>query len=368
MSQNFYEEYIKETEPDKQYKSYLWATAIGLQKVDNLQTSDFLNEVARENIEGIINFEQVQQRVNKYYCSDENKSEKIYTEEGDKVSTNIVKVLAEQAFSLTPNEYISIHRKLFDGILDSAGKIRNYNIKKEEWVLSGKSVIYGTASELKTTLEYDITQEKMFKYDNLSIEDIIKHLAEFISKLWQIHIFEEGNTRTTSVFLIKYLRTLGYNVSNDIFAQNARYFRNALVRANYSDLKLRINKTTEYLENFLRNLLIQEKNELKSRYLHIDKNFVKYLLEQEKNKKPDIQKEKPDIQNLSDINISHLHKMFEKYKTDVVFGRTDVEKLLYLKPSRTSELLKLFLNKGFIEQVKGFGKGKYKFSKNINFK
>ena len=186
------------------------------------------------------------------------------------MSSRIAQILSEKAFSFTPNEYISIHRKLFQGIYIHAGKIRDYNITKKEWVLDGATVIYGSASELGATLEYDFNREREFSYKNLSMDDIIKHLALFISRLWQIHIFGEGNTRTTAVFFIKYLRTLGFTESNDIFAQNSRYFRNALVRANYSDLKRGIYETTEYLELFLRNMLLNEKNELLSRKLHIN--------------------------------------------------------------------------------------------------
>ena len=190
-------------------------------------------------------------------------------EEADKVSSRIAESLSERAFSFSPNEYISIHRKLFQGIYKHAGNIRDYNITKKEWVLDGATVIYGSASELRATLEYDFSQEKNFSYKYLSMDEIIHHLAVFISNLWQIHIFGEGNTRTTAVFFIKYLRILGFSATNDIFAENAWYFRNALVRANYTNLQKGIHETTEYLEVFLRNLLLNEKNELHNRNLHI---------------------------------------------------------------------------------------------------
>ncbi len=168
-----------------------------------------------------------------------------------------------------------------------AGKMRTYNITKKEWVLDGATVVYGSASQLKATLEYDFSQEKEFSYKNLMMDEIIHHLALFISRLWQIHVFEEGNTRTTAVFFIKYLRTLGFNVTNDIFAENAWYFRNALVRANYTNLQKNIHETTEYLELFLRNLLLDEKNELRNRTMHISGYF---------SEKVDIETEKVDIE------------------------------------------------------------------------
>ena len=183
------------------------------------------------------------------------------------------------------------------GIYKHAGKIRDYNITKKEWVLDGATVIYGSASELSATLEYDFSQEKNFSYKYLSMDEIIHHLAVFISNLWQIHIFGEGNTRTTAVFFIKYLRILGFSATNDIFAENAWYFRNALVRANYTNLQKGIHETTEYLEVFLRNLLLNEKNELHNRNLHISG-----LLNEEKvdigNVKVDIQSAKVDIGNV----------------------------------------------------------------------
>lgn len=271
MEKDLFEQYLKDVEGDKSDKTYLWSTAIGLQDVDGLRPSKYLFDTAIENIEGKITIKQAQERIDSYYKENDSRSSDMErTEEADKVSSRIAQILSEKAFSFTPNEYISIHRKLFQGIYKHAGKIRDYNITKKEWVLDGATVIYGSASELGATLEYDFNREREFSYKNLSMDDIIKHLALFISRLWQIHIFGEGNTRTTAVFFIKYLRTLGFTESNDIFAQNSRYFRNALVRANYSDLKRGIYETTEYLELFLRNMLLNEKNELLSRKLHID--------------------------------------------------------------------------------------------------
>ena len=218
------------------------------------------------------------------------------------------------------DEYISIHRKLFQGIYKHAGKIRDYNITKKEWVLDGATVMYGSASELRATLEYDFSQEKGFSYKGLSMDEIIHHLAVFVSRLWQIHIFGEGNTRTTAVFFIKYLRTLGFSVTNDIFAENAWYFRNALVRANYTNLQKGIHETTEYLEMFLGNLLLNEQNELKNRNLHING-----LLNEEKvdiqSEKVDIQSEKVDIESMisakdnefSVKTMVHIHRLFDGF-------------------------------------------------------
>ena len=273
MEQDPFKEYIKETEPEKRDKGYAWHTAIGLQAVDGLRPSKYLIDTAIKNIEGDISIDEAGELLNSYYKENPKSDETDRTEEADKVSLRIAKILSEKAFSFTPNEYISIHRKLFTGIYSHAGRIRDYNITKKEWVLNGATVMYGSASELRATLEYDFSEEKKFSYKNLNMDQIIHHLAVFVSRLWQIHIFAEGNTRTTAVFFIKYLRTLGFDATNDIFAEHAWYFRNALVRANYTDLKNGVHETTEYLELFLKNLLLDEKNELHNRMMHVSGKF-----------------------------------------------------------------------------------------------
>ena len=273
MNHDPFKEYIKQSEPSKKYKGYAWSTAIGLQAVDGLEPSEHLVQTAIENIEGNISMADAEKRIESYYAANPKQNDDDRTEEADKVSVRIAAILSEKAFTFSPSEYIGIHRKLFMGIYKHAGKIRDYNITKKEWVLDGATVIYGNAAELRQTLEYDFEQEKKFSYKGLSTDEIMEHLAFFISRLWQIHIFGEGNTRTTAVFFIKYLRSLGYDATNDIFAENAWYFRNALVRANYTDLKNDIHETTVYLERFIRNLLLGENNELKNRYLHINHLF-----------------------------------------------------------------------------------------------
>lgn len=267
--QDIFEEYLREKEPQKKEKGYAWHTAIGLQAVDGLETSDYLIDTAKKNIEGDITFEEANQLIQRYYKENVKHMVNNRTEEADKVSVRIAQILSENSFVFSPAQYISIHKRLFDGVYKHAGEIRDYNITKAEWVLDGDTVMYGGALDLKATLDYDFSVEKEFSYKGLSIDETIKHLAVFISRLWQIHVFGEGNTRTTAVFFIKYLRTLGFDVTNDIFAENAWYFRNALVRANYTNLKKDVHETTEFLEFFLRNLLLGENNELKNRYLHI---------------------------------------------------------------------------------------------------
>ena len=362
MNKDPFKEYIKESEPTKRDKGYAWHTAIGLQAVDGLKTSEYLVHTAVRNIEGEISFEEANALLQTYYEENPTHDASDRTEEADKVSARIAALLSERAFSFTPNEYISIHRKLFTGIYSHAGHIRDYNITKKEWVLNGATVLYGSATELRATLDYDLSEEKKFSYKNLSMDEIIRHLAVFVSRLWQIHVFGEGNTRTTAVFFIKYLRMLGFDVTNDIFAENAWYFRNALVRANYNDLKNGVHETTEYLELFLRNLLLNENNPLHNRTLHISGTFKEI-------EKPDIETAKPDIEALkSDIDkifqpktASHILKLREIFLDQAFFGRSDVMKAINLKPSRASELIKEMEEHGIIEPVTGNGKGKYRF-------
>ena len=265
-----FEEYLRQGEPIKAEKAKNWKAAIGLQQVDGLKPSDYLIETAKQNIEGNITIEEVKQRIEFYYKQHPNKTDEDRTEEADKVSARIAEILSEQTFTFSPIEYLTIHRRLFQGIYKFAGKIRDYNITKQEWVLNGETILYGSAESLKATLEYDFEQEKSFNYKDLSPKEIIEHIANFISYLWQIHIFGEGNTRTTAIFLIKYLSTFGFQISNELFEQHSWYFRNALVRAIYKDYKKNIYATNEYLLRFLGNLLLGEENTLKNREMHIN--------------------------------------------------------------------------------------------------
>ena len=373
MDKDPFKEYIRQSEPSKRDKGYAWHTAIGLQAVDGLKPSKYLIDTAIKNIEGDISIDEAQELLNTYYEENPKADTDDRTEEADKVAVRIAKILSEKAFSFTPNEYISIHKKLFAGIYGHAGKLRDYNITKKEWVLNGATVLYGSASELRATLDYDFAEEKKFSYKNLSMEEIIHHLAIFISRLWQIHVFGEGNTRTTAVFFIKYLRTLGFDVTNDIFAENAWYFRNALVRANYNDLKNGVHETTEYLELFLRNLLLDEKNELHNRSMHISGKFKETDFESAKvdieNAEEDIESQKADIRNkllafsdmISEKTINHTFELLSKCGKEEYFGRTIVEDITGLKSTRASELIKLLVDSKVIVSVTGHGKGKYRF-------
>ena len=319
-----FDSYILQSEPEQQENGKLWQTAIGLQQVDGLTPSKYLYETAKRNIDGEITIEEAKQLIDSYYETRQGRTEDDDAEEADKVSVRIREILAEKTFSFTPDLLLSIHKRLFTGVFCrvKAGHFRDYNISKREWVLDGESVLYANADMIRQTLEYDFGQEKVFDYSKLSIEESIKHLTRFIANIWQIHPFGDalvpqgtnvnnfhsckrrgaayGNTRTTAVFTIKYLNTLGFEVNNEPFEKNSWYFRNALVRANYTNMNKGIYMNTEYLEKFFRNLLLGESNELRNRYCHIKYN-EKVAIKSQKSSDKTATKEKS-----SDIILNYL--------------------------------------------------------------
>lgn len=257
----------------KYTNKYIINTGSGLQDVDGISNSPYFINQSQRYIKGEISLDEFDKIINSYYKT-KPKTEK-RSDEADKVSIRIAQLISENSFTFTVGQLLSIHKYLFNGIIKNSGKFRTYNFTKPEWILDGASVTYGDYKNLKETLQYDFELEKEYNYKNLSIDEVIEHLAIFISNLWQIHVFEEGNTRTTAVFVIKYLRALGFDITNDTFAKNAWYFRNALVRANYTNISKGITENRSYLIIFLRNLLLGEKNELKNKSLHIDLSRAK---------------------------------------------------------------------------------------------
>lgn len=374
-----FDEYIRHTEPSKQEKSSAWSTAIGLQQVDGLTPSKYLFDTARRNIDGDITIDEAQKLINSYYeFKTERNNDDDDAEEADKVSARIAKILSEKSFNFSPSYLIAIHGKLFQGIYKFAGKIRDYDISKKEWVLNGASVMYGAAFELKMALDYDFEQERNFIYGGLSMDQIVEHLAYFVSRLWQIHAFGEGNTRTTAVFTIKYLRSMGFNVSNDIFAKNSWYFRNALVRANYVNLQKGIDKNPEFLEKFFRNMLMGEHNELKNRFMHLNFKSKKTIIDIEKptidGEKATINQEKPTIDakkakielaveesSFNKTAKENLVKFIRGIEFDEIFGHSRVMEVVGCGASSASAALKKLQAIDLIEPVSGHGKGKYRF-------
>ena len=266
-----FDEYIRQGEPQKRERADAWRVAIGLQAVDGLKTSEYLQETARRNIEGEITIDEARELVKQYYIKktahDEGNEDR---EEADCVSSNISKLLQTDAFTYSVAGLAAIHRAIFEGVFKHAGRFRDYDISKKEWVLRNDTVLYGRWQDLRMTVEYDLEQERQFDYTALNKDQMIEHLAKFVAGLWQIHPFGEGNTRTTAIFTIKYLRSLGFSVNNDMFERHSWYFRNALVRANYRNVRKGINAEPLFLIRFFRNLLLGETNELKNRYMMIN--------------------------------------------------------------------------------------------------
>lgn len=349
-----FNEYIKNVPPTRKELGQAWQTAIGLQDVDGLKPSEYLYETAKKNIDGEISIDEAGKLINSYYESKSVRLEnELRTEEADKVSARIARILSDNSFTFSPTQYISIHRELFMGIYPHAGKIRDYNISKKEWVLDGDTVSYGNASDLMEILEYDFSQERKFRFNGLTMEETIRHLAQFISRIWQIHIFGEGNTRTTAVFSIKYFRMLGFNVENNLFAENSWYFRNALVRANYNNIKEGIYETTEFLEKFLKNLILNENNELHNREMHISHTF---LLGHEELTGDPIN----DPINLNDREQSIINLL----RNDSTLTRNDMAEKLNCSDSTIKRLLKAMVEKGIIKRIGSNKKGEWIISIN----
>lgn len=327
-----FDEYLRQGEPNKAEKAKVWKTAIGLQQVDGLKPSNYLIETAKQNIEGDITIDEVKKRIESYYQQHPTKTDEDRTEEADKVSARIAEMLSEQAFTFSPVEYLTIHYRLFKGIYKFAGKIRDYNVTKKEWVLDGETVLYANADSLRATLEYDFEQEKKFSYKGLSEQEIIEHIAHFISNLWQIHIFGEGNTRTTAVFLIKYLRKLGFkNVNNDLFADHSWFFRNALVKANYEDLSRGIYRTERFLIHFLLNLLLKGNFFLKNREIHILADTVNDTV-------------KPQIDTVNET-------VFSLIKQDNKITAKEINERLKISLSTVKRKIKELRDNGKIERI-----------------
>ena len=311
MSKQLYvdfDQYIRQGEPDKREKAYAWSTAIGLQAVDGLQTSEYLLQTAQRHIEGEISIEEVRDLVKTYYQSKTlRESDDDDKQEADKVSANITKVLSSKTLNFSTSGYISVHRRVFEGVFKHAGTLRKYDITKREWVLDGDTVNYLNWEDLRRAIDYDIEQEKSFSYKGLSSDEMISHISRFVSGLWQIHAFCEGNTRTTAVFIILYLRSIGFQVNNELFANHSWYFRNALVRANYKNAVKGIDYTPVYLERFFRNLLLGERWDLRNRYLHI--KAPEQAPEQAQDKYRTSTGQVEDLCHTDNVNIQNLIKI-----------------------------------------------------------
>lgn len=339
-----FDEYIRQGEPQKKERAEAWRVAIGLQAVDGLKTSEYLQDTARRNIEGEITIDEARELVKEYYIKktthDEDDADK---EEADRVSSNISKLLQTDAFTYSVAGLAAIHRAIFEGVFKHAGRFRDYDISKKEWVLRGDSVLYGRWQDLRMAIEYDLSQEHQFDYTGLNKDQMVEHLAKFVSGLWQIHPFGEGNTRTTAIFTIKYLRSQGFSVNNDMFERHSWYFRNALVRANYRNLEKGIGYEPIFLVRFFRNLLLGENHTLKNRYMMIDapEEWKMPDSEQSPDKSPD------KLPDKFSTNNEYVKRLVEVVGHDEVTIK-DTLKVLWLKDRES--FMKVYLNPALKER------------------
>ena len=321
-----FDQYIRQGEPAQKKRAESWRVAIGLQAVDGLTTSEYLQQTAQRNIEGEISIDEVRELINSYYQSKQRREpDESEKQEADKVSANIAKILSTETFDFSAEGFVSLHRRIFTGVFKHAGKIRDYDISKKEWVLEGDSVSYLNWEDLRRALEYDIEKERSFSYKGLTQDEMIAHISSFGSGIWQIHAFGEGNTRTTAVFTIQYLRSVGFDINNELFADHSWYFRNALVRANYKNLLKGIDYSPIYLERFFRNLLLGEKWDLRNRYLHINPS-------QEWSNQPDLATQTGQVQDKFTAQAGQVRDKFHTQNPNITeLVRTIQDKELSVK-------------------------------------
>ena len=266
--------YQEETKPKGYIKQLQWDMAIGLQQVDNLKPSKYLEQISEKNILGELTIKEVEQSLREYYTTKEKQNDINHNElECDFVSMRIVELLDQDNFELSVDYLKYIHKYLFQDVYEFAGEFRKIDFSKHEKILNNDSVAYGNSKTLNESLEYDISLEKEKNYKDMSIVEVIKNITDFTSNIWQVHPFREGNTRTTAVFIEKYLISLGYNVDNSLFKDKSVYFRNALVRGNYFNNYLNIKEDKTYLIKFYENLLLGKNNNLHSENLIVKELF-----------------------------------------------------------------------------------------------
>ena len=269
-------DYIETETPKNYVKQQEWDMAIGLQEVDNLKPSKYLKKLLQENVTGEKTIYEVEKELKGYYVEKEKNNEVNHNElECDFVSTRIVELLQENNFELSIDYLKYVHKYLFQDVYEFAGEFRKVDFSKHERILNNDLVAYGDHKLLEQSLDYDITLEKNKNYNEMNIVDVINNITDFSSSIWQIHPFREGNTRTTAIFIEKYLVSLGYNVDNTLFKDKSVYFRNALVRSNYFNNYLNIKEDNSFLIKFYENLLLGKNNNLHSRNLIVEELFNK---------------------------------------------------------------------------------------------
>ena len=369
MKNAFDQYYAEAVEPGRRERAYAWATAIGLQDVDGLKPSKHLYDVAKRHIEGEISQEEARRIVDEYYETKDGHDLPADQEEADRVAARIIAIINSPSFVFSPEYFIGLHGRIFEGIFPHAGKVREVELTKSEDVLNGATVEHAPSFMIKTQLEAEFNRERHFVYKGITEDAFVEHISSFVATIWQIHPFREGNTRTTAIFAIKYLRSKGFDVTNDLFAKKSWYFRNALVRANYENAQLDVIREQVYLEEFFKVLLWGEEIELKNRFLRIGFEYGTKTADSVadlhrklpiENAKLPIDLEKLPIQAPTKC---HVKLLYSKFGPDKPFGTVQVIETVGLKERASRNLLALMRKHHLVSAVKGLGKGKVCFGK-----
>lgn len=381
--------YTTVSEPDPEMLGWAWGTAIGLQAIDDLQPSDDLVDLAMQSVEGELLLRECSERLERRYAYRARLSEEgMRIEEADRVSARMAMLLCEPVCDLTASALVDIHRRLFTGIHENAGRYRTEIVARAEEILDGASVTYAGASGLAAVLDDVLAREAAWSYAGLAEDEIILHLSQFAATLFRVHPFDHGNVRTMAVFLLRYLRSLGYREMADTFAEGAVYFRGALVCAAYTSLPDGVTETPVYLARFLENLLLGQEHALDEEDLLLANRRSEAEMNHASSEalqpiphppvrltrvnlvgpqKVNVQvNRKVDVQNTTSGEFSaktqrHIETLRAQFGNDGIWGRADVIEILGIRGSGASKMIGNLLDAGIIEPVSGYGKGRYHF-------
>ena len=246
----------------------LWLTAFGIQSVVDLKPSADLLRIIINHIEGKYDIERTRSEVRAFYHEQHKQSHggghHHRFEEADKVAVRIVDYFERGEFELTPESFSFAHRSMFHNLYHNSGQLREAAASKKEWVLGNTAVLYPKHEEIKPYLNYLFSNERSIDLSKLTPQHRLRHLCEFIAKLFMINAFQYANSRATFVYSMKYFLSLGYHFQNDTFFREAWFFRNAIIRACYTNMHQGVYPTTMHMEMFLGNLFLNEENELRN--------------------------------------------------------------------------------------------------------
>jgi len=249
-----------------------WSLSCGLQAVDGLTVSKSALLDGDDYVAGTKSATEVYNRSLDRYSSHVQEGREA---EADVVAAAMLVALEDDGFSLSPIMLDNIHARIFEPATVVGfdrrwvGRHRTVNITKSEPVLGGRSVTYADWRMISDQLRYDFSEERRHCYGSSLNEEFVRHFSRFIANIWQTHAFREGNTRTVALFSQKYLRYLGVRCDNMLFMDNSLFYRDALVRANFSNLELGIAEDLSFLNAFYENLVLDKNHNLSSYDLNL---------------------------------------------------------------------------------------------------